>query len=75
MTTWSPVRRSAMHHSHLALGASMGERDGWQQPARYSSVEEELQHLKGGVALHDISPSTKLLLNPNPPKDVLGDSP
>ena len=65
MTTWSPVRRSAMHHSHLALGASMVERDGWQQPARYSSVEEELRHLKDGVALHDISPSTKLLLQGN----------
>ena len=60
MAAWKPIRRSGMHHKQLAWGASMVERDGWQQPAAYSTVEEELQALKEGVGLYDISPRGKL---------------
>ena len=61
MTLWNPIRRSAMHHKHLALGASMVERDGWQQPARYESVEAEMEHLRERAGICDISPMGKLI--------------
>jgi len=55
-----PIARSAMHYQHLALGAAMVERDGWQRPARYASVKQELDQLRGAVGLCDISPVGKL---------------
>ena len=51
---------SAMHHQHVAMGAVMEDRDGWQLPARFGTVEEELQRLWTGAGLLDISPMTKL---------------
>ena len=49
-----------MHYQHLALGATMVERDGWQRPARYASVKWELEQLREAVGLCDISPVGKL---------------
>ena len=60
MASWNPIRRSAMHHKQVALGASMEERNGWQQPVRYSSDEEELRCLKSGAGIHDISSVGKI---------------
>ena len=57
---WMPVRLSAMHHQHVAMGAVMEEREGWQLPARFGTVDEELQRLKSGAGLLDISSMTKL---------------
>ncbi len=51
-----------MHHQHLAFGASMVDKDGWQQPVRYTSEEDELRRLRGGVGLQDISPSGKVII-------------
>ena len=51
---------SAMHHQHVAMGATMEERDGWQLPARFGPVEEELRRLRNGVGLLDISPMIKI---------------
>ena len=51
---------SAMHHQHIAMGAVMEEREGWQLPARFGVVDEELQRLQSGVGLLDVSPMTKL---------------
>ena len=65
MTSWQPVRRSAIHYKHLALGAHMVERDGWQQPAQYASIEEEVKRLKGAVGLCDVSPLGKISLKGN----------
>ncbi len=62
MTTWKPVRRSAMHHKHVALGAAMVERVGWQRPARYTSVEQEVRQLRSKAGLCDVSPTGKLSL-------------
>ena len=62
MPIWTPVKRSGMHHKHLVLGAAMVERDGWQQPARYTAVEAELRRLKESVGICDISPDCKLTL-------------
>jgi sarcosine oxidase subunit alpha len=62
MAIWNPVRLTAMHHKHVALGAAMVERDGWRQPARYTTVEQELERLRAGAGLSDISPLGKLLI-------------
>ncbi len=51
---------SAMHHRHVAMGATMEERDGWQLPARFGPVEDELRRLRTGVGLLDISPWIKI---------------
>ena len=62
MVTWRAVKRSGMHHKHLAQGAAMLERDGWQQPASYTTVEAELRHLQETVGILDVSPACKLVL-------------
>jgi heterotetrameric sarcosine oxidase gamma subunit len=49
-----------MHHQHVDMGAVMEERDGWQMPARFGTVEEELRCLRSDAGLLDISPMTKL---------------
>ena len=59
--TWAkPIALSAMHYRHLALGAVMVERDGWQRPARYVSVKREIEQFREAVGLCDISPVGKL---------------
>ena len=62
MAVWNPVKHSAFHHQHLALGASLEELDGWLQPARYSSVEQELERLRVSAGFCDISPVGKISL-------------
>ncbi len=62
MATRSPLKLSPMHRQHLEMGASMVEADGWQRPARYSSVEDEVERLTGTVGFCDVSPSVKLRL-------------
>ena len=59
---FNPVRRSAMHHKHLLLGASMVERDGWQQPEHFGSVEADVKHLREALGLCDISPRAKFVI-------------
>ena len=59
MTVWSPVKRTAMHYQHVSLGATMADYDGWQRPSRYTSSEEELQHIRQAGGLSDISPIGK----------------
>ena len=59
---FNPIRRSAMHHKHLLLGASMVERDGWQQPAHFGSAEADAKYLREAVGLCDISPRAKFVI-------------
>ena len=61
-TTWAPIRRTAMHYLHVQRGAVMEDRDGWQQPVRFTSVDEEFQQLQTTGGLCDISPLGKLNL-------------
>ena len=63
--SFNPVKKSALHHKQLAMRAHMVERDGWHQPAFYSSVEQESQLLNIGVGVCDISPSGKFLVKGN----------
>ena len=68
----TPVGLSAMHYQHVGLGAVMVEADGWQCPIRYGSVEEELEQVRQGVGLCDVSPTGKLLLQGEAIDDMLG---
>jgi sarcosine oxidase subunit alpha len=55
-----PLKHTALHHQHLALGAAMMDDSGWQRPERYGPSEEELKAVREGVGLCDISPVDKL---------------
>ena len=72
MTVWNPVKRSAFYHEHLALGASLEERDGWLQPARYSSVEQEMELLSLDAGFCDISPVGKISIQGEELDHLLG---
>ena len=60
MTTSNPTRLTPMHYKHLELGAAIVESDGWQRPARYASVEQEIEHVKKAVGIGDVSPVGKI---------------
>jgi len=60
MTIPTPLKRTALHYKHLALGAAMVDEEGWQRPERYGQPEEELQAVRERVGLCDISPVGKL---------------
>ena len=62
MRAWKPYRHSALHHSHVDLGATMMERDGWQLPATYGDEVRELAAIRQSVGLCDVSAGGKLLL-------------
>ena len=51
-----------MHHLHLELGAKMVEAGGWQRPAVYTTVDEEVKRLRSAAGLTDISPDGKFSL-------------
>ena len=58
-TEYTPIKRTAMHQKHLTLGASLVERDGWQQAARVDFVDDEAKLLRDTVGIYDISPKSK----------------
>ena len=59
MATSTAVGLTAMHHLHLELGAKMVETGGWQRPAVYTTVDEEVERLRSAAGLTDISPDGK----------------
>jgi len=62
MQKWNPVALSAMQPRHLSLGATLVETNKWLLPARYSTVEEETEHLRASAGVSDISSNGKLVL-------------
>jgi len=58
-STQSPVRRSPLHHWHVARGARFTESDGWLLPSAYGSPSEEAETAREGVGLADISQMAK----------------
>ena len=60
MLSYAPIGLSAMHHQHVELGAVMAESGGWLRPARYSSVEQELDQIQKAAGLVDTGPMGKL---------------
>ena len=53
--TTQPIKRTALHRTSLALGATMTDFEGWQTAAQYRSPDEEQQHVRRGVGLADTS--------------------
>ncbi len=60
MSVAAPVRRTAMYHAQLAMGAVMADADGWQLPVHYGDVSQEAAWLRETVGVSDISPIGKL---------------
>ena len=58
MTT-GPLARTPLHAWHVAHGARLVERGGWQVPAVYTSPEAELAAAHGGAAVADVSAFAK----------------
>jgi glycine cleavage system aminomethyltransferase T len=58
----APLSRTPLHHWHAAHGARFLERDGWQVPAAYAGVEQELAAARTGLALADVSAFAKVSL-------------
>lgn len=56
------ARLTAMHHAHLAAGAVMVERDGWQLPGSFTSAEAEVETVRRAVGVCDVSPAGKLTI-------------
>lgn len=50
-----PTRRSPLQSVHEALDATFEERAGWQVPAVYTSVEEEVAAVRARVGVADLS--------------------
>lgn len=60
MKTFSPVRTTAMHQAHLALGARFREVGGWQVADAYTSADDEATRARAAVGLADVSAGGKL---------------
>ena len=52
-----------MHHRHVELGAVMVDSDGWQRPARYAEVDDEVRSVERASGIADVSSVGKLLLH------------
>lgn len=62
MSIWSPFKLTALHHQHLRLGATMIDHVGWQRPAHYTCMEEELQQIRTTGGICDTSPAGKFYI-------------
>ncbi|MBT7951240.1 MAG: FAD-dependent oxidoreductase [Gammaproteobacteria bacterium] len=65
--SFQPVRRTAIHHRHIELGAQMMPAGNWLRPAYYglpeqseNAVEQEALAIRNGVGLIDVSTLGKL---------------
>jgi sarcosine oxidase subunit alpha len=56
----APVRRTPMHHRHIALGARFLNLGEWKRPEVYTSVEAECRGVRQRVGLIDLSTLGKL---------------
>src|SRR5207247_2094725 len=56
----APIRRTPMHHRHVALRAGMMNLGDWKRPEVYSSVEAECRAVRERVGLIDVSTLGKL---------------
>ena len=51
----TPARRTALHDSHVALGARFTEFGGWDMPVRYGSIIDEHHAVRRAAGLFDLS--------------------
>jgi sarcosine oxidase subunit alpha len=59
----APVRRTALHDEHLALGAQMDRFGGWWRPWRYGDVDDEYWAVRKAVSVGDVGTLGKMLLS------------
>ncbi len=59
-TGFHPVKLTALYRKHLALGAKFREEGMWRWPETFTAPEAEVQHVRAGVGLADLSPLGKL---------------
>ena len=62
MTMKAPLRQSPLHNVSRKLGATIAAFQGWQVPTTFSNAQAELEVLKTGVGLADVSWLGKLEL-------------
>lgn len=56
----APVRRTALHDEHVALGAHMDRFGGWWRPWRYGDVEKEYWAVRRAVSIGDVGTLGKM---------------
>src|SRR3954462_6984981 len=50
-----PLKKTALHASHVALGARMVEFGGWDMPVEYSGIIDEHMAVRTAAGLFDVS--------------------
>lgn len=55
-----PVKRTALHHRHVALGARMMNLGDWKRPEYYTSVDDEVRAVCESVGIIDVGTLGKL---------------
>ncbi len=58
----SPLRQSALHDRHAALGAKFAEFGGWEMPLEYSGVVKEHTAVRESVGVFDVSHLGKVVV-------------
>ena len=57
---YQPIKRTPLHHKHVALGAEMMDLGEWKRPYAYTSPAEEHRAVRERVGLIDVSTLGKL---------------
>lgn len=55
MTPPTPLRRTPLHNTHVALGARIVPFAGWQMPVQYAGIVEEHHAVRKAAGLFDVS--------------------
>ncbi len=55
-----PVKRTALHHRHIELGAEIVDAGGWQRPYSYGDAASEAKTVRERVGIIDVSTLGKL---------------
>jgi sarcosine oxidase subunit alpha len=58
----SPVRRTPLHHWHQSAGAAWLDAGAWKRPEKYREVDSEVEAVRTGVGLIDVSTLGKIEL-------------
>lgn len=67
----APVRRTAMHDQHQALGASWLDMGDWKRPFIYTSVAQECRAVREAAGIIDVSTLGKLMVSGSGAADFL----
>src|SRR5688572_10080328 len=54
-TTSTPLKKTALHAAHVALGARMVPYGGWDMPVEYSGITAEHMAVRTAAGLFDVS--------------------